>query len=118
MVGRGDLTSFTFFMMPALRLEKVMCRRDLSWINLMSIFLLSRLGLSSSSSSSSAAALMRGRLTPRESPAVAPLPLPVARTSSWAEGDCCESGSTMSVMVREMLPNVDFEVNCPKEEDC
>jgi hypothetical protein len=45
----------TFFMMPALRLLKVMCRRDLSVMNLISIFRRSRPGLSSSSSSSSAA---------------------------------------------------------------
>lgn len=86
----------TFFMMPALRLEKVMCRRDLSWMNLMSIFRRSRPGLSSSSSSSSAAALTRGRLMPRFSPPCAPLPLPVAIASSWTDGDW--AGSARSAM--------------------
>ena len=76
-------------MIPALRLEKVMCRRDLSWMNLMSIFLLSRPGLSSSSSSSSAAVEIRGRLMPRAS-----APLPVA--SSWALGEAL--GSAMSAI--------------------
>jgi hypothetical protein len=48
-------SSYAFFMMPALRLEKVMCRRDLSLMNLISIFRRSRFPpfLSSSSSSSS-----------------------------------------------------------------
>ena len=79
----------TFFMMPALRLEKVMCRRDLSWMNLISIFLRSRPGLSSSSSSSSAAA--RARLTPRFSMPRAPLP------SSWTDGDAFWSCSVISL---------------------
>lgn len=61
----------TFFMMPALRFEKVMCRLDLSWMNLISIFRRSRPGLSSSSSSSSATALGRGRFTPRLASAAA-----------------------------------------------
>jgi hypothetical protein len=75
----------TFFMIPAFLLEKVMCRRDLSWMNLISIFRRSRPGLSSSSSSSSAAALGRGRLMPRGSlPSPAPL---LAPASSRVDGD-------------------------------
>lgn len=89
--------SRTFFIIPAFLLEKVMCRRDLSWMNLMSIFLLSRPGLSSSSSSSSApAALVRERLTPRASVA---WPLPVARASSCAEGEWLSFGSVISPIV-------------------
>ena len=64
----------------------------------MSIFRRSRPVLSSSSSSSSAAALTRGRLTPRLS-APAPLPLPVARASSCAEGDCV--GSVISAIATD-----------------
>lgn len=88
----GSRKHVTFFIMPALRLEKVMCRRDLSWMNLMSIFRRSRPGLSSSSSSSSAAALTRGRLTPRES-AVLPLPVASSRLGEWV------FGSVMSAML-------------------
>jgi hypothetical protein len=79
----------TFFMMPALRLEKVMCRRDLSTMNLISILRRSRPGLSSSSSSSSAAG--RWRLVPRASPTLR-VPLP----SSCSEGDACWSWSVIS----------------------
>lgn len=88
----SELRVHTFFMIPAFRLEKVMCRRDLSWMNLMSIFLRSRPGLSSSSSSSSAAALTRGRLTPRGSV----LPLPVSASS--APGLLLALGSWMSAI--------------------
>lgn len=93
--SRCQRRKHTFFMMPALRLEKVMCRRDLSWMNLISIFLLSRPGLSSSSSSSSAAALVRDRLTPLFST----VPLPFSRSScslSGAFGSCatwCDDAS-------------------------
>jgi len=52
----------TFFMMPAFLFENVMWRRDLSWMNLISIFLRSRPGFESSSSSSSSPVLGRGRL--------------------------------------------------------
>lgn len=83
----------TFFMMPALRLEKVMWRRDLSWMNLISIFLRSRPGLSSSSSSSSAAG--RGRLVPRFASPATRAPL-LAATSSWTEGDAFWSCSVIS----------------------
>ena len=62
----------------------------------MSIFLLSRPGLSSSSSSSSGLLLTRGRLIPRFSPPVTPLPLPVA-VSSLTDGDC--AGSARSAIV-------------------
>lgn len=62
---RSTRPSRTFFMMPALRLEKVMWRRDLSVMNLISIFLRSRPALSSSSSSSSIEG--RWRLIPRGS---------------------------------------------------
>ena len=85
----------TFFMIPALRLEKVMWRRDLSVMNLISIFLRSRPGLSSSSSSSSAVE-GRWRLTPRFSPAA--LPFPTA-WSSRAEGEAGSCWSVMSAMV-------------------
>ena len=81
----------TFFMIPAFRLEKVMWRRDLSWMNLISIFLLSRPGLSSSSSSSSAADA-RGRLTPRGSAA----PFSRSSCSSWtAVGSCATMSADM-----------------------
>ena len=99
-VGRRAQEKFTgekrtFFIIPALRLEKVMWRRDLSWMNLISIFLRSRPGLSSSSSSSSAAA--RARLTPRFSMPRAPLP------SSWTLGDAFWSCSVISLaMVVEL----------------
>lgn len=53
----------TFFMIPAFRFEKVMCRRDLSWMNLISILRRSRLGFPSSSSSSSSAVVL-GRFIP------------------------------------------------------
>ena len=85
----------TFFMIPALRLEKVMWRRDLSVMNLISIFLRSRPGLSSSSSSSSAVE-GRWRLTPRFSPAALPFP---TGWSSRAEGDAGSCWSVMSAMV-------------------
>lgn len=84
----------TFFMIPAFRLEKVMWRRDLSLINLISIFRRSRPPFSSSSSSSSAAA--RGRLTPRPSLAV---PLPTACASSSSVGDVWSCWSVMSAMM-------------------
>ena len=87
-------TRLTFFMIPAFRFEKVMCRRDLSWMNLISIFRRSRPGLSSSSSSSSAA--MRDRFTPLgpsdpdagAAEASLPLPLlapmePSSRAGDW-----------------------------------
>ena len=82
----------TFFMIPALRLEKVMWRRDLSWMNLISIFLRSRPGLSSSSSSSSWAG--RGRLVPRFASAWRSAPL-LAR-SSLTLGDAFWSWSVIS----------------------
>lgn len=82
----------TFFIIPAFRLEKVMCRRDLSWMNLISILRRSRPGLSSSSSSSSGA-LGRWRLMPRFSPPWTPLPLPME--SSWP-GEACWSCSVSS----------------------
>ena len=90
---RGGQGGCTFFMMPAFRLEKVMCRRDLSWMNLISILRLSRPGLSSSSSSSSAA-LGRGRLTPLLSRA----PLPLSR-SSGAVGELVWSLAVISAML-------------------
>jgi hypothetical protein len=77
-------------MMPALRLLKVMCRRDLSVMNLISIFRRSRPGLSSSSSSSSAAG--RGRLVPRFASPTLRAPLP----SSCSWGDACWSWSVIS----------------------
>lgn len=96
-VKAPDGSLLTFFMMPALRLEKVMWRRDLSWMNLISIFLLSRPGLSSSSSSSSAAG--RGRFVPRLGSAWARAPLPLLATSSLAVGDCCCSWSVISLVM-------------------
>jgi hypothetical protein len=84
--------SRTFFMIPALRFEKVMWRRDLSWMNLISIFLRSRPGLSSSSSSSSAAG--RGRLVPRLASAFS-WPLP----SSCSDGDAFWSCSVISLAI-------------------
>lgn len=84
-------------MIPALRFEKVMWRRDLSLINLISIFLLSRPPFSSSSSSSSAA-LARWRFTPRLSGAGA-LPLPAECASSPSSvGEVCSCWSVMSAI--------------------
>ena len=85
----------TFFMIPAFRLENVMCRRDLSVMNLISIFLRSRPGLSSSSSSSSAVE-GRWRLMPRDSPTA--LPFPTA-CSSRADGEPWSCWSVMSAIV-------------------
>jgi hypothetical protein len=98
----------TFFMIPALRFEKVMCRRDLSVMNLISIFLRSRPGLSSSSSSSSAVE-GRWRLTPRLS---IELPLPTA-CSSRADGEPWSCWSVMSAIVIRSLrydENDSFEI--------
>lgn len=93
-----DASARTFFMMPALRLEKVMWRLDLSLINLISIFRRSRPPFSSSSSSSSAAG--RCRLTPRFS-LFALLPLPTECASSRSVGDVWSCWSVMSAIVRE-----------------
>ena len=82
-----DAAQLTFFMIPAFRLEKVMWRRDLSLMNLISILRRSRLPFSSSSSSSSAGA-GRWRLTPRDSGAGA-LPLPCDSSSSVGEFCSC-----------------------------
>jgi hypothetical protein len=60
-------------------------------MNLISIFLRSRPGLSSSSSSSSAAG--RGRLVPRLASAALRVPLP----SSWSCGDAFWSCSVISL---------------------
>lgn len=93
--GRGEGTRRTFFMIPALRLEKVMWRRDLSWMNLISIFLRSRPGFSSSSSSASSAR----RLVPRFSGA-APLPAAAVCCSSSWEGEVFSSATGgMSAMM-------------------
>lgn len=92
---RGD--GRTFFMMPALRLEKVMCLRDLSLMNLISIFRRSRLPFSSSSSSSSAAD-GRWRFTPRDSWTA--LPLPTAWPSSSSVGEVWSCWSAMSAIAK------------------
>ena len=91
---RRVVQRLTFFMMPALRLEKVMCRRDLSVINLISILRRSRPPFSSSSSSSSAAAETRGRLVPRDSP----LPVGSSLGEPWSS---CE-GSVMSAITMDV----------------
>ena len=103
----------TFFMMPALRFEKVMWRRDLSVMNLISIFLRSRPGLSSSSSSSSAVE-GRWRLTPRFSPAA--LPFPTA-WSSRAEGEAGSCWSVMSAMVETARAAQEFSSWAATEEE-
>lgn len=69
-----------------------MCLLDLSWMNLISIFLRSRPGLSSSSSSSSWAG--RGRFVPRFASPWTRAPLLVR--SSWTLGDAFWSWSVIS----------------------
>jgi len=99
----------TFFMMPAFLLENVMWRRDLSVMNLISIFLRSRPGLSSSSSSSSAVE-GRWRLIPRLSPPAIELPFPTV-CSSRADGEPWSCWSVMSAIVVRMYDeNNSFEL--------
>lgn len=107
-VSPGRAKKRTFFMMPALRLEKVMWRRDLSLMNLISILRRSRPPFSSSSSSSSAAG--RGRLTPRPSFA---LPLPTECASSSSVGDVWSCWSVMSAMLSVCGCNCDSNYKMP-----